>query len=45
MFKFICGKDYTFVLEIFVNENRVEVDEELFKKEIFYEDMTQNNKK
>ena len=31
MLQFICGKDYTFVLEILVNENKVKIDEELFK--------------
>ena len=45
MLQFICGKDYTFVLEIFVNENKVKVCEELFKVVIIYEDITQNNKK
>ena len=45
MLQFICGKDYTFVLEIFVNENKVKVGEEIFKVEIKYEDITHNNKK
>ena len=34
-----------FFLEIFVNENKVKVDEELFKVEIIYEDITPNSKK
>ena len=43
--QFICGKDYTFVLEIFVNNSKVQIEEELFKVEINYEDITQNNKR
>ena len=38
--QFICGKDYTFVLEILVNDAKVKIDEELFKVEINYEDIT-----
>ena len=44
MLQFICGKDYTFVLEIFVNNSKIQIGEELFKVEINYEDITQNNK-
>ena len=43
--QFICGKDYTFVLEIFINNSKVQIDEELFKVEINYQDITQNNKR
>ena len=43
--QFICGKDYTFVLEIFVNNSKVQIEEKLFKVEINYEDITQNNKR
>ena len=42
MLQFIWGKDYTFVLEILVNDAEVKIDEELFKVEINYEDITQN---
>ena len=45
LLQFICGKDYTFVLEIFVNESKVKIDEEILKLEISYEDIGQNNKK
>ena len=45
MLQFICGKEYTFVLEIFVDEKNVKLGEELLKVEIIYEDISQNNKK
>ena len=43
--QFICGKEYTFVIDIFVDETKVKIDEEILKLEISYEDIEQNNKK
>ncbi len=45
LLQFICGKEYTFVLDIFVDESKVQIGEELLKLEISYEDIEQNNKK
>ena len=45
MLQFMCGKEYTFVLEILVNEKNVKFDDEILKVEIIYEDISQNNKK
>ena len=45
LLQFICGKEYTFVLDIFVDETKVKIDEEILKLEISYEDIEQNNKK
>ena len=44
MLQFICGKEYTFVLEIFIDESKVQIDEEILKTEIIYEDISQDNK-
>ena len=44
MLQFICGKEYTFVLEIFIDESKVQIDEEILKAEIIYEDISQDNK-
>ena len=44
MFQFICGKEYNFVLEIFVDEKKVKLDEDILKVEIIYENISQNNK-
>ena len=43
--QFICGKEYTFVLDIFVDESKVQVGDEIMKLEISYEDIEQDNKK
>ena len=45
MLQFICGKEYSFDLEIFVDEKNVKLDEAIIKVEIVYEDISQNNKK
>ena len=45
MLQFMCGKEYTFVLEILVDEKNVKINEEIIKVEINYEDISQNNKK
>ena len=45
MLQFVCGKEYTFVLEILVDEKKIQIDEEIIKVEIVYEDISQNNKK
>ena len=45
MLQFMCGKEYTFVLEILVDEKNVKFDDEILKVEIIYEDISQNNKK
>ena len=37
LLQFICGKEYTFVLDIFVDETKVKIDEEILKLEISYE--------
>ena len=44
MLQFICGKEYTFVVEIFVDESKVHLDEEILNVEIIYEDISQDNK-
>ena len=44
MLQFMCGKEYTFVLELFVDEQKVQINEEILKVEIIYEDISQNNK-
>ena len=45
MLQFICGKEYTFVLEIFVDESKVNINDEILNVEIIYEDISQNGKK
>ena len=45
LLQFICGKEYTFVLDIFVDESKVQIGEEILKLEISYEAIEQNNKK
>jgi len=44
MLQFICGKEYTFVLEVFIDESKIKIDDEILNVEINYEDITQNNK-
>ena len=44
MLQFICGKEYTFVLEVFIDESKVKINNEILNVEISYEDITQNNK-
>ena len=44
MLQFICGKEYTFVLEVFIDESKINIDDEMLNVEINYEDITQNNK-
>ena len=44
MLQFICGKEYSFVLEIIVDEKNVKLDESIIKVEIVYEDISQNKK-
>jgi len=43
--QFICGKEYTFVLDIFVDESKVQIGEEILKLEISYESIEHDNKK
>jgi Mg-chelatase subunit ChlD len=45
MLQFICGKEYTFVLEILVDESKININDEILNVEINYEDITQNDKK
>jgi len=45
LLQFICGKEYTFVLDIFVDESKVQIGEEILKFEISYESIEHNNKK
>jgi hypothetical protein len=44
MLQFICGKEYTFVLEVFIDESKINIDDEILNVEINYKDITQNNK-
>ena len=44
MLQFMCGKEYTFVLEILIDEKNIKIDDEILKVEITYEDISQNNK-
>jgi hypothetical protein len=44
LLQFICGKEYTFVLEVFIDESKINIDDEILNVEINYEDVTQNNK-
>ena len=43
MLQFICGKEYTFVFELTIDEKSVKVGDELLDIIFIYEDMTQNN--
>ena len=45
MLQFMCGKEYTFVLEILIDEKNVQINEEILKVDIIYEDISQDNKK
>ena len=45
LLQFICGKEYTFVLDIFVDESKVQIGEEILKFEISYESIEHDNKK
>ena len=45
LLQFICGKEYTFVLDIFVDESKVQIGEEILKLEISYEAIEHDNKK
>jgi uncharacterized protein YegL len=44
MLQFICGKEYTFVLEISVDEQNVKIGDELIKIDFTYESLADNNK-
>ena len=45
LLQFIYGKEYTFVLDIFVDESKVQIGEEILKLEISYESIEHENKK
>jgi Mg-chelatase subunit ChlD len=45
MLQFICGKEYTFVLEININEQNIKIGDELLEVEFTYEDIVQKTKK
>ena len=45
MLQFMCGKEYTFVLEILIDEKNIQINDEILNVEIVYEDISQNNKK
>ena len=45
MLQFICGKEYTFVLEININEQNINLGDELLEVEFEYEDIVQKTKK
>ena len=45
MLQFICGKEYTFVLEININEQNINLRDELLEVEFTYEDIVQKTKK
>ena len=42
MLQFICGKEYTFVFEINIDENNVKIGDELLDITFIYEDINQN---
>ena len=44
MLQFICGKEYTFVLEINIDEKEVKIGEDLLNIDFTYEDITNNDK-
>ena len=43
MLQFICGKEYTFVLEINVDENEIKIGDELLNVDFIYEDIVHKN--
>jgi hypothetical protein len=43
MLQFICGKEYSFVLEININENNIKIGEELLTVNLEYEDISHSN--
>ena len=43
MLQFICGKEYTFVLEINVDENEIKIGDELLNVNFIYEDIVHKN--
>ena len=43
MLQLICGREYNFVLELFVDEQKVQIGEEIVKVEIIYEDISEDN--
>ncbi len=45
LLQFISGKDYTFVLELFLDESKVKNNDEILRVEINYEDISHNNEK
>ena len=45
MLQFMCGKEYTFVLEILIDEKNVQINEEILTVNIIYEDISQDKKK
>ena len=45
MLQFISDKEYTFVLELFVDESKIKADDEIVKVCINYEDISHNNEK
>ena len=44
MLQFICGKEYTFVLEVNFDEKAVKIGDKLLDVNFIYEDIAQNNK-
>lgn len=44
LLQFICGKEYTFVLEIKIDEKNVKIDEDLLYVEVIYKDINLNDK-
>jgi Mg-chelatase subunit ChlD len=44
MLQFICGKEYTFVLEINIDEKEVKIGEDLLNIDFSYADITNNDK-
>lgn len=44
MLQFICGKEYTFVLEINIDEKEVKIGEDLLSIDFTYEDISNNDK-
>ena len=44
LLQFTCGKDYTFVLEIKLDEKSLKINDELLYVEVFYNDINLNNK-
>ena len=44
MLQFICGKEYTFVFEVNIDDKNIQIDEPLLSVDFIYEDLNQNNK-